>query len=305
MDLASTRRGLYENVVSVPTTIWKKPGELDLPANAENVSFQFRNGVTAMVAAGGVGEHDRLSIPQQIELLTAIAASAREPGNEICLGTGIGRTTERVSELAPALAEIGISWAMLMPPAVDDPDQQFEYYARVTEILHEHSVWAVPYPRPEHPMPVAVIQRLFDQYEFPAVKLANNGMLLAYAGMVDTIGHDRCAWLCGTAGWWMPAYEAVGAARGMSSGIVNAFPTRPGALLQRILQGSFERDTDYWTMVKIEQIRQRQKSNIALVIKYMQECVGLKGGMNADGSELSAEDKKDVLDLLKKAGWLE
>ena len=80
MDFAATRNGLYENVVAVPTTIWKGAGELDLEANAANAEFLFKGGVTAAVYAGGVGEHDRLSIEQQKDLLEAVGAVARASG---------------------------------------------------------------------------------------------------------------------------------------------------------------------------------------------------------------------------------
>ncbi len=304
MNFAETRQGLYESVVAVPTTIWKAAGELDLEANAANAEFLFKNGVKAAVYAGGVGEHDRLSIEQQKELLQAVADAGRAAGGNLCMGSGLGRTVERVRELAPVLAELDFSWTMLMPPPLDDQDEQHAYYSEVMGILNDHGVWPVLYPRPEHPMSVGVIERLFDEFQVPAVKLAHNGLLMAYAEMVGRLGHERCAWLCGTAGWWMPSYHAAGAARGMSSGIVNAFPQQPLSLLQHILNGSFQHDKDYWTMVRIEQIRQLEKGNIPLVIKHMQERVGLKGGMNGDGTELPGEVKAEVDSLVEEAGWV-
>jgi dihydrodipicolinate synthase/N-acetylneuraminate lyase len=304
MDFAATRNGLYENVVAVPTTIWKGEGELDLEANAANAEYLFKGGVTAAVYAGGVGEHDRLSVEQQKALLGAIGAVARASDASVCLGSGLGRTLERVRQLAPALAEAGVSWAMLMPPPIDDQDKQFSYYSEVIGVLQECGVWAVLYARPEHPMSVGLIERLFDAFEIPGVKLAHNGLLLSYAEMVSRLGHECSAWLCGTAGWWMPSYHTVGAARGMSSGIVNAFPQKPQGLLKQVLDGGFEPDADYWTMVRIEQVRQREKPNLALVIKYMQEVVGLKGGMNGDGAELPGGVKVEVRGLLREAGWM-
>ena len=56
--------------------------------------------------------------------------------------------------------------------------------------------------------------------------------------------------------------------------------------------------------MRIEQIRQREKENIALVIKHMQEVVGLKGGMNGDGAELSGDVKVEVENLLREGGWV-
>ena len=304
MDFAATRSGLHENVVAVPTTIWKAPGELDLEANAANAEFLFSGGVTASVYAGGVGEHDKLSVQQQRDLLAAVADKAKGPDASNCFGSGLGRTVERVAELAPNLAELGVSWTMLMPPPIDETDGQHAYYSDVIRIVREHGIWPVLYPRPERPMPVSVLERLFDEFEIPGVKLANNGMLVTYAELVSRLGHDRCAWICGTAGWWMPAYFAAGAARGMSSGIVNAFPDIPRQLLGRILDGSFERDRDYWTMVKIEQLRQRRPPNIPLVIKRMQACVGLSGGMNADGTTLTEDEVDEVDALLAGSGWM-
>ena len=304
MDLAATRSGLHESVVAVPTTIWSAPGELDLESNTANAEFLFKGGVTASVYAGGVGEHDKLSVEQQRNLLAAVADVAKGADGTNCFGTGLGRTVERVKELAPSLADIGVSWAMLLPPPVDEAEEQLAYYREVIGILVEHGVWPVLYPRPERPMPVSVLERLFDEFEIPAVKLANNGMLVTYAELVSRLGHERCAWLCGTAGWWMPAYFAAGAARGMSSGIVNAFPEIPRKLLASILDGSFVRDSAYWTMVKIEQLRQRRPANIPLVIKQIQASVGLKGGMNCDGTTLSDEEVGEVDSLLAQSGWL-
>ena len=57
-------------------------------------------------------------------------------------------------------------------------------------------------------------------------------------------------------------------------------------------------------MVRIEQVRQRDKSYIALVIKQLQELAGLAGGMNGDGSELPAAVKSEVETLVRDACWL-
>ncbi len=304
MNVADTRAVLTGNAVAVPTTIWKRPGVLDPEANAANAEFLFANGITSAVYAGGVGEHDRLSPEQQVELLAAVAAAVRGKADNPCLGTGLGRTLERVKQLAPALADLDIAFAMMMPPATGDPEEQFAYFSEVMGILTEHGIGPMLYPRPEHPMEVSTLERLMDVCEVPGVKLANNGMLLEYAEMVARLGHERTAWLCGTAGWWMPAYAAVGAARGMSTGIGNAFPDKPLDLLRRLADGSFERDDTYWTMVRIEQIRQRDKSYIALVIKQLQELAGLAGGMNGDGSELPAAVKSEVETLVREACWL-
>ena len=74
----------------------------------------------AAVYAGGVGEHGRLSPEQQVVLLVAVAAAVRGKTENPCLGTGLGRTLERVKQLAPALADLDIAFAMMMPrpPAI-------------------------------------------------------------------------------------------------------------------------------------------------------------------------------------------
>ncbi|NKB71114.1 MAG: hypothetical protein GKR89_28930 [Candidatus Latescibacteria bacterium] len=304
MNFEQTFKGLYEKVVAVPTTIWRAPGELDLDANVDNAAYLFKHGIGAAIYAGGVGEHDLLSIEQQRDLLAAVGQVAAGAARPVCMGTGLGRTVERVQALAPHLAANSVQWAMLMPPAIDDEEGQYDYYSRVMAVLQDHGVWPVLYPRPERPMSVGLMERLFAAGRIPAVKLANNGMLLAYAEMVGRLGHDQCAWLCGTAGWWLPAYAAVGAARGMSSGIVNAFPGPPQALLAAVLAGRFKPDADYWTLVRIEQIRQRDKAYLALVIKYLQELVGLQGGMNGDGAQLPDAVKEEVTGLIRQAAWL-
>ena len=304
MKVADTRKALTGNAVAVPTTIWHSVGELDLDANVANAEFAFENGVTAAVYAGGVGEHDRLSIEQHQVLLGAVVPAVRAVDSNACIGTGLGRTLERVKEVVPTMAELEIAYAMMMPPDTDEADEQVAYYTEVMGILTEHGIGPVLYPRPEHPMKAGMVERLLDICEVPGVKLANNGLLLAYAEMVSRLGHERTAWLCGTAGWWMPAYWAVGAARGMSTGIGNAFPDIPLNLLKQLDDGSFQRDDTYWAMVRIEQIRTREKSYVALVIKHLQELAGLKGGMNGDGAELPGDVKAEVEGLVRGAGWL-
>jgi dihydrodipicolinate synthase/N-acetylneuraminate lyase len=305
MELTEIRQNLNERVVAVPTTIWTAPGELDLEANAANAAYIFENGIRAAVYAGGVGEHDRLSVEQQRSLLTIATATARQSGAQICVGTGLGRTADRVKQLAPTLGTLGVSFAMLMPPPIADEDEQFVYYSEVIGILNEHKIGPMLYARPEHPMSARLIERLFDRFEIPGVKLANNELLPVYAEMVGRLGHDRSAWICGTAGWWMPAYASVGAARGMSTGIGNAFPEKPLDLLQSILTGRFQPDRDYWAMVRLEQIRLRDRSYVALVIKRLQELVGLRGGMNGDGATLPDAVSAEVESLVRTAGWIE
>lgn len=305
MNAAAVRQSLFEQVVAVPTTIWRDAGVLDLDANVANARFLFAGHVKAAVYAGGVGEHDRLSVEQQTQLLTAVAPVVADAGASF--GSGLGRTVERVRQLAPALADAGVQWAMLVNPDADDAAGQIAYYSEVITILTEHGVAPVLYPRPEKPMAPATIEALFDRFDIPGVKLANNGLLMPYAEMVQRLGHERSAWMCGTAGWWMPSYFAPGAARGMSSGIVNAFPDRPLALLRRVLDGSFDAaaDADYWTMVRLEQLRQRARPNLQLVIKHLQELVGCAGGINGDGAELDAGTKAEAEKLVRDAGWLD
>ncbi len=43
---------------------------------------------------------------------------------------------------------------------------------------------------------------------------------------------------------------------------------------------------------------------VQLVIKYMQESVGLAGGMNGDGAQLPEDIKRQVRGTLQVAGWL-
>ena len=102
MDFAATRNGLYENIVAVPTTIWKETGELDFEANAANAEFLFEGGVTAAVYAGGVGEHDRLSIEQHKALLGAVGAVARASSASVCLGSGLGRPRSTIRRSSSA-----------------------------------------------------------------------------------------------------------------------------------------------------------------------------------------------------------
>ena len=304
MDFDQVRLGLTGNVVCVPTTIWRAPGELDLDANAVNAEYLFQHGITAAVYAGGVGEHDRFSAEQLRALLSVAMDVAKASGKEVFVGSGLGRTLERVKGLVPVLGELGIAYAMLMPPPIDDPDEQYAYYSAVMRMLNDQGIWPMLYLRPEHPMTADTVERLFDAFQIPAVKLANSGLLLPYAELIRRLGRDRSAWLCGNAGWWLPAYHAVGAARGMSSGIANAFPEHELAFLERVFQGRFQLDENYWTMVRIEQLRRQAPGYSSLVIKHMQKLVGLNGGMNGDGAQLPAAIKSEVEQLVRQAGWL-
>ncbi len=87
------------------------------------------------------------------------------------------------------------------------------------------------------------------------------------------------------------------------TGIDNAFPDIPLNLLNQLAAGTFERDDTYWTMVCIEQIRTREKSYVALVIKHLQELAGLKDGVG-DGSELPDDIKAEAEGLVGGASWL-
>lgn len=75
--------------------------------------------------------------------------------------------------------------------------------------------------------------------------------------------------------------------------------------MQRILSGAFERSEEYWIMVRLEQLRRTGPGHLQLVIKYMQELVGLAGGMNGDGAQLPDEIKQQVKSTLQEAGWLD
>ena len=87
------------------------------------------------------------------------------------------------------------------------------------------------------------------------------------------------------------------------TGIDNAFPDIPLNLLNQLAAGTFKCDDTYWTMVRIEQIRTREKSYVALVIKHLQELARLKDSVG-DGSELPDDIKAEVEGLVGSASWL-
>jgi len=129
--VAASFRGTY----TVMITPFDAAGGLDLPATADFVDWQIREGIHGLVPLGSTGEFLSLTDDERTAVAETVIKSAdgRVP---VLVGTG-AESTDDVIRYSRQAESLGADGVMIIPPFYSTPseDELFEHYRRIGEAI--------------------------------------------------------------------------------------------------------------------------------------------------------------------------
>jgi len=252
----------------------------------------IEDGIDVVTPNGNTGEFYSLSIAECALLVNAAAATAR--GRALVIA-GVGHDTGTAIEMARTAEEAGAESVMihqLVHPFRSAPGWVAYHQAIAASVPR---LGVVPYVRDGQVTP-AMLKALLDACpNVIGIKYAVSDPLL-FAGMVQQIGGDRLAWVCGLAESWAPFFW-TGGARGFTSGLVNVHVQRSLDMLHSLRAGDMAAAMRVWADVRpFEDLRARHANgNNVSVIKEAMAQLGLGSrSVRPPISELSAAERGEV-----------
>jgi 4-hydroxy-tetrahydrodipicolinate synthase len=172
------------------------------------------------------------------------------------------------------------------------------YHQAIAESLPELGI--VPYVR-DASVSGAMLRQLAERCpNLIGVKYAVANPM-QFAAVVQAVGPDRLAWVCGLAEGWAPFFW-VGGARGFTSGLVNIRADLSLRMLSSLRDGDFAGAMRVWSLIKpFEDLRARgNNANNVPAVKAALAELGLCGAtVRPPISELSPAEVGEVRAILK------
>lgn len=271
MQLATLKTVLC-SISAIPVTPFTAEGQVDLAGYQQLISRLVEAGITVITPNGNTGEFYALSPQEQRHVVEAVVKVAAGRAT-VMAGVGFDLTT--AVNMARYAVKAGASALMIHQPIHPylSPEGWIAYHQAIAEAAPEAGI--VPYVR--HPAVTgATLRRLAEICpNLVGVKYGINNPL-QFASVVQEVGAERLAWLCGTAELWAPFFW-LGGARGFTSGLVNVQPALSLEMLRCLQAGDYAAAMAVWGRVKpFEELRgRRNDANNVPVIKEALAQMGL------------------------------
>ena len=282
-------------VTAIPVTPFHADGSVDFGAYRRVVARMVAGGITAMTPNGNTGEFYALSPGEHRSVLEAAVTAAADRAMVI---SGIGFDLETAIEMGRFAEQAGAQGVMVHQPIHPYQSSQgwVAYHAAIADALPRLGI--VPYVR--DPAVTAIeLTQLLESPNVVGIKYAV-GDLDKFASLVDAIGQDRLAWVCGLAELWAPFFWLAGA-QGFTSGLANVTADLPLRMLEHLRAGSYDDAMKVWRRVRpFEALRARHRNaNNVSVIKEALAQVGLcRRTVRPPLTELRAGEREELATLL-------
>ncbi len=287
------------SISAIPVTPFLADVQIDYAAYSRLVRRLVQNGIQTVTPNGNTGEFYALS-PEECELCVQAAVQGADLETLVMCGVGLdvatavrtGRNAERA----------GAQAMMIHQPTHPfiSQDGWITYHRAIADALPEMGV--VLYMR-DVSVTAAMISRLADVCpNLVGIKYAVANPM-AFAAVVQQVGADRLAWICGLAEGWAPFFF-VGGAQGFTSGLVNVVPHLSLEMLDSLKRSDYASAMRVWTRVKpFEDLRARRNSaNNVPVVKEALAQMGLcERFVRPPITELPSSERAEVRELL--ASW--
>ena len=296
MDLNDLKQALC-TLVAVPVTPFDEHGGLDLPAFRGVVDRIMAGGIQTVTPNGNTGEFYSLTVAECATLVNAAAAMAS--GRALVIA-GVGHDVVTAIDMARTAEEAGAEAVMIhqLVHPFRSAAGWVAYHQAIAASVPRLGV--VPYVR-DGQVSAAMLSALIDACpNVIGIKYAVSDPLL-FAAMVQQIGRDRLAWVCGLAESWAPFFW-TGGARGFTSGLVNVHCQRSLDMLHCLQAGDMAAAIRIWADVKpFEDLRARHANgNNVSVIKEAMAQLGLGARtVRPPISELPASERGEVASILQ------
>ncbi|MEZ4731626.1 MAG: dihydrodipicolinate synthase family protein [Caldilineaceae bacterium] len=290
-------------VVAIPVTPFVRRGaaiHADFQAYASLLDNMVSAGVTAVTPNGNTGEFYSLT---QDEMRHAVEATVAGANDRAFILAGVGFDTATAIEMAEFAAKQGAHAVMVHQPVhpYRSDEGWVAYHKAIAEAVPGLGI--VPYVR-DASIGIYALRRLAEECpSLVGVKYAVSNPPL-FAEIVQAVGRDRLAWICGIAESWAPFF-AVAGARGFTSGLVNVAPALSLAMQQALTQGEYATAMQLWHQIKpFEELRARRNNgnNVSAVKEAMAQLGLCEATVRPPISELSAREQAEVRQILVGLG---
>jgi 4-hydroxy-tetrahydrodipicolinate synthase len=127
-----------------------------------------------------------------------------------------------------------------------------------------------------------------------------------FAAIVQEVGAERLAWVCGLAEGWAPFFW-IGGAQGFTSGLVNVHAARSLEMLSCLRGGDYPGAMRVWAQVKpFEDLRARRDNanNVSVVKEAMAQLGRSTRSVRPPISELPDNERAEVTAILSDWGLM-
>jgi 4-hydroxy-tetrahydrodipicolinate synthase len=297
-SFASIRDAL-RSVVAIPVTPFAEDRQIDVSALARIVGRMADAGVTVMTPNGNTGEFYALA-PAEYRRTIDTTVGTMAGGGVVIAGIGFDIAT--AIEMGRSAAAGGADGVMIHQPI--HPYQSaggwVAYHREIASALAESPV--VLYIRDAAVTAPMLVELVDACPNVVAIKYAV-GDVSRFATLVDALGTDEIAWVCGLAEPWAPVFWLAGAA-GFTSGLANVEPRLSLEMLGCLRVGDYEGAMRLWRAIKpFEDLRARGNSgNNVPVVKEALAQLGLCDRRVRPPIEvLDAAERDEVASIL--AAW--
>lgn len=290
-------------VVAIPVTPFVYRGSTiyaDFQVYAALLDKMVSAGVTAVTPNGNTGEFYSLT---QNEMRHALEATVVGANGRAFILAGVGFDTATATDMAQFAAKQGAQAVMVHQPVhpYRSDEGWVAYHKAIADAVPHLGI--VPYVR-DASIGAGALRRLAEECpSLVGVKYAVGNPPL-FAEIVQAVGRERLAWICGIAESWAPFF-AVAGARGFTSGLVNVVPAISLAMQQALTQGDYATAMRLWHQVKpFEDLRARRNNanNVSAVKEAMAQLGLCEATVRPPISELAESERAEVSRILAGLG---
>ena len=299
---ADTRSTLIQRlmtVVAIPITPFDAADRLDEAAYSKLLARMANAGITAFTPNGNTGEFYSLDAH---EARAVLERAASDLPDSALLVPGVGHSVREAAAMARDAASAGAPAVMVHQPVHPYRSVQgwIDYHRQIADAAP--GIGLVSYVRDPR-IDASAMAALADACpELVGVKYAVPDPI-AMTTVINTVGPDRLAWICGLAERWAP-FAWLAGARGFTSGLVNVAPELALQLLSELRAGDMAAAMKTWHLVApMEAVRARSHdaNNVSAVKAAMAQLGECAAAVRPPITELDAADREDVSAIL--ASW--
>jgi 4-hydroxy-tetrahydrodipicolinate synthase len=302
MELEEIKRA-FATVVAIPVTPYASDGSVDFDTYTRLLERMIDSGITAVTPNGNTSEFYSLTADEQRREVEVTCEAIR--GQALVLA-GVGYDAMTAVEMARHAANQGAHAVMVHQPVhpFKSDEGWVAYHKAVADAVPTLAM--VPYLR-DATVSARALAQLADQCpNFVAIKYSVTNPV-QFAATVQTVGHDRLAWVCGVAESWAPFFWPAGAC-GFTSGLVNLTTDFSLGMLVTLEAGDYAQAMQMWNAVRpFEELRARHNNgnNVSVVKEAMAQLGLCQASVRPPISELTDKEKGEVSQILVQLGLAE
>jgi 4-hydroxy-tetrahydrodipicolinate synthase len=299
MNLQEIRSAL-RTVCAIPITPFRQDRSIDFERFRYLVTRMVDGGIRVVTPNGNTSEFYSLTSIEHRRQLEEAAVGVAASRNKALVLAGIGFDTQTAIEMAELAQVIGAQAVMVHQPVhpYRSDDGWIAYHKSIADAIPDMGI--VPYVR-DAAISGATIRRLAETCSnFVGIKYAVPNPPL-FTKIVQEVGAERLAWICGIAESWAPFFW-VGGAQGFTSGLVNLTSHLSLEMQTALEAGNYSRAIEIWAQVKpFEDLRARRDNanNVSAVKEAMAQMGLCERTVRPPISELPEAERAEVSQILK------